>query len=197
MPPKVKITEEQILMASVDEVRENGWNNLNARAIASRLHCSTQPIFRIYRSMEELKKAVWHRIEQIYNECMLECFQENEEGFRNMGLAYIGFATREPNLFQTIFMSGAFKVNRIMDMVEREEEAEMIQIIATMTGLSVQGAKEFYVEIWLMVHGIASMAATNGCMFKEDEIKRMLGDAFLGIISQIKKREGDTNEEKG
>lgn len=194
MPPKVKITEEKILLASVEEVRANGWNNLNARSIAARLECSTQPIFRVYKNMEELKQAVWHKIEEIYNERMVAALMESPDGFHDMGLAYIRFATEEPRLFQALFMSGAFKINRIMDMVEREEEVGMIEMISKMTGLKAQGAKEFYAEIWLMVHGIASMASTNGCSFEEEEINRILGDAFWGIIQQIKKREEEENE---
>ena len=57
MPPKVKITKEEIIRTSLDLVRQNGAQALNARAIAQALHCSTQPIFSNFKSMEELEKA--------------------------------------------------------------------------------------------------------------------------------------------
>ena len=56
MPPKAKVTREEILSACVDIIRESGFSAVNARALASRLGCSTQPIFSNYQSMEELKK---------------------------------------------------------------------------------------------------------------------------------------------
>ena len=45
MPPKVKITKEDIINAAVSLVRENGADALNARTVASLLGCSTQPVF--------------------------------------------------------------------------------------------------------------------------------------------------------
>jgi hypothetical protein len=46
MPPKVKITKEEIIQTALFLVRENGEQAINARAIATALHCSTQPILR-------------------------------------------------------------------------------------------------------------------------------------------------------
>ena len=58
MPPKVKVTKEDIITASIDMVREKGTDILNARAIAAHMGCSTQPIFSNYASMDELKQDV-------------------------------------------------------------------------------------------------------------------------------------------
>ena len=45
MPPKIKVTKEDIIRIAIDCVRESGEGSLNARNIASRLGASTQPIF--------------------------------------------------------------------------------------------------------------------------------------------------------
>ena len=45
MPPKVKITKEDIIQKALEIVRTNGEQALNARSIASALNCSTQPVF--------------------------------------------------------------------------------------------------------------------------------------------------------
>ena len=47
MPPKVKITKEMILNTVLDITREVGFEAVNARSIASKLQCSTRPIFTI------------------------------------------------------------------------------------------------------------------------------------------------------
>ena len=44
MPPKVKVTQDQIIQAAMDIVRESGIDALNARALAKQLDCSIQPI---------------------------------------------------------------------------------------------------------------------------------------------------------
>lgn len=84
---------------------------------------------------------------------MLSALKDSKDGVRSMGLTYIRFATEQPRLFQALFMSGAFKIKRIIDIVEREEETDMVKMLASLTGLKEQGAKEFFAEIWLMVRG--------------------------------------------
>ena len=68
MPPKVKITKEDVINAAVDIVRESGAEALNARIIASVLKCSTQPVFSNFATMDELRLAVVERAEKICGE---------------------------------------------------------------------------------------------------------------------------------
>ena len=42
MPPKVKITKQDIIDTALALIREGGESALNARAIAAALNCSTQ-----------------------------------------------------------------------------------------------------------------------------------------------------------
>ena len=44
MPPKVKITKENIVETAIELIKKEGEVSLNARSIASSLGCSTQPI---------------------------------------------------------------------------------------------------------------------------------------------------------
>ena len=56
MPPKVKITKENIIDTALDIVRSK--SSLNARTLAAALNCSTQPLFSNFASMDELRLAV-------------------------------------------------------------------------------------------------------------------------------------------
>ena len=58
MPPKVKITKEDIVKTAVALVRADGEQAINARAIAASLNCSTQPIFSNFATMDDLREAV-------------------------------------------------------------------------------------------------------------------------------------------
>lgn len=40
MPPKIKVTQDQIILAAMNIVRESGIDALNARALAKHLDCS-------------------------------------------------------------------------------------------------------------------------------------------------------------
>ncbi|KAB1438333.1 TetR/AcrR family transcriptional regulator [Candidatus Galacturonibacter soehngenii] len=189
MPPKIKISEEEILEEAILLIREKGYTNLNARDLAKRLGCSVHPIFRAFLSMDGLKEAVYQKVEQIYNNKMIEAGKQ-EGGFLQMGLAYIDFAKRERNLFQLLFMSEAFQKKSIMDIVgSTQGDDEVIAMICQMSGLSKKGAKELYAGIWLTTHGIAAMFATNGCQYNDNEIKRLLDNSFMGLAMKLKKEE--------
>jgi AcrR family transcriptional regulator len=190
LPPKIKITDEDIINAAVNMVREKGLESLNARDLAKEIGCSVHPIFRAFYSMEGLKGNVYKEVEHIYNERMLRAVEHQEDGFISVGLAYIDFAKNEKNLFKLLFMSDAFQGQSLMDIVgSTEGDDEVIEILCQMTGLDTKRAKELYAGIWLVTHGIASMYATNNCRFSDEEIKRLLNNSFMGLILKLKNEE--------
>lgn len=190
MPPKIKVTEEEIVGAALRIVREKGFENLNARDLAKELGCSVHPIFRVFNSMEGLKSEVYKIVEQIYNEQMQSALESGKEGFLSVGLTYINFARNEKNLFKLLFMSDAFREQSIMDIVGATEgDDEVIAMLSQMTGLSTLGARELYAGNWLTTHGIASMFATNSCKLNDEEIRRFLGNCFNGILMKLKMEE--------
>lgn len=54
MARKETITKNDILNTAFDMTREEGFTKVSARTLAARAGCSTQPIFRVYKNMEEL-----------------------------------------------------------------------------------------------------------------------------------------------
>ncbi|WP_180272625.1 TetR/AcrR family transcriptional regulator [Konateibacter massiliensis] len=197
MPPKVKITEEILLNTALELVREEGFESLNARDLAKRIGCSVHPIFRVFGSMEGLKQAVYTGAEEIYNNLMMEAGQQEENGFLQMGMAYIDFAKTEKNLFKLLFMSDVFEKQSMLDIVgSTEGDDEVLEMLCQMTALSPISAKELYAGIWLTTHGIASMFATNSCRYSDEEIKRLLSNSFMGLLLKLKKEENEKNETK-
>lgn len=187
VPPKIKVTEEEIMNAAIHLVREKGIESLNARDLAKELGCSVHPVFRTYHSMEGLKAEVYKTAEKIYNERMLSAGKEENNGFLNMGLTYISFAKNEKNLFKLLFMSDAFREQSIMNIAGTTEgDDEVVEMLCKMTGFTVKAAQELYTGIWLTAHGIASMFATNQCRFSDEENRRLLNNSFMGLMLQLK-----------
>lgn len=188
MPPKIKITEESILEAAFLLVKEKGIQHINARELAKLLNCSTQPIFRAYENMEDLKLHLYQKVEAYYNQYMFQGLN-HPIPFLGMGLAYIHFAKTERNLFILLFMTEQFKIKSFTEMLEGEDNQQVIGIIREMTQLSEALAKVLFVDIWLMIHGIASMVATNSCELDDAEIEVILKDTFAGILHRLKERD--------
>ena len=192
MPPKIKVTEEDIINVAIRLVKEKGLESLNARELAKEIGCSVHPIFRTFNSMEGLKAAVYKKAENIYDKRMLSEAEHTDGGFLGIGLAYIDFAKNEKNLFKLLFMSDAFREQSIMEIVGTTEgDDEVIEMLCQKTRLSIKAAKELYAGIWLTTHGIASMFATNNCRFSDEENRRLLNNSFMGLILKLKKEEED------
>ena len=188
MPPKPKLNREAILNAALDLVREQGMETVNARNVAKKLNCSTQPIFSHFASMEELKTAVYTEAEQLYNQTMMDGLQNSGAGFLGMGLAYIRFARTEKKLFQLLFMSGAFQQEKAAEIAgSTEGDGEIIRMIAQMAGLNLDQAQRLYSGIWFTTHGISSLIATNGSSMDDAEAARILGDIYRGLLTTLKK----------
>ena len=63
MPPRAKITKEMVIDAAFEVAREAGAENINARTVAKKLNCSTQPVMYHFATIEELKGYAWNWVE--------------------------------------------------------------------------------------------------------------------------------------
>lgn len=194
MPPKPKISREDMLKGALDLVREQGWGSINARNLASRLGCSTQPIFSHFATMEDLKAEVFHEAEQLYNRAMWAGLQASGEDFLGMGMAYIDFARTEPQLFQLLFMSSSIVQGDLAGIAGTTEgDDQVIAFLSSKTGLSLNEAQKLYTTLWFAVHGIASLLATNGCKIDEQEARSVLRHTFKGVIYSLKQEREDVH----
>ena len=97
--------------------------------------------------------------------------------YKASGIAYIRFAKEETELFKLLFMR-----NRSEDLIQQGAEIqELIQIIMKNTGLSEQEAYLFHLEMWVYVHGIATMIATSYLPWDWETISRMMTDGYQGL----------------
>lgn len=187
MPPKIKITEDDIIAASVEIVRESGIDKLNARAIAARLNCSTQPIFRAFSSMDEIKQCVIKKADEIYVDYIHNAMAQNKyPPYKASGMAYIRFANEEKQLFKLLFMR-----DRTDEIIPRKDSLtdELSSLISSGTGISEKAAYTLQIEMWLFVHGIAAMAATEYLKISENDAGNMLSHAYKGIIEQLREEQ--------
>ena len=182
MPPKVKITKEDIINTALELVRANGEQSVNARNIASALNCSTQPVFSNFATMDDLRLALLEKINSLCRE-----FMKNEEekgefpSYKANGMAYIRFAKEEKELFKLLYM----RDRRGEDVPESTHvDEEMERVVRNNTGLDEETATLFHLEMWAFVHGIASMFATGFLDLDMDLVSRMLTDAYQGLRKQ-------------
>ncbi len=183
MPPKVKITKEEIINTCLDIVRKEGQDALNARNIANALNCSTQPIFFNFSSMEELKQAVKEDAYRLYLENLNKEAKKGEHPeYKAFGLGYIRFAKEERELFKFLFMCDRTGE----DFVSTYDREKSIELIMEYNGISRENAELIQLEMWLFVHGIATMLATSYLDLDWNLISKMLTDTYKGISKRLK-----------
>ena len=185
MPPRIKITKEEIINTALDLVRREGEQAINARAIAALLCCSTQPIFSNFATVDALRLAVVRRANQLYREHLR---LEEERGefprYKASGMAYISFAKQEKELFKLLYMR-----NRTGEELPEEGEhlTQIEGVVRENTGLDAHGARLFHLEMWAFVHGIATILATDYLDLDRELISRMLTDAYQGLVKRFGK----------
>ncbi len=185
MPPKIKVTKEAILDAAIDIVKEHGIESLNARNLAKELGCSVQPIFRVFSSMEELKKAVVTKVSEIYYKYLSDSISQ-EDQLVGLELAYIRFAQEQKNLFRLLHMSDRLAISKTDEFTSVGINHEIIEAMAQMTGLTLEQATILYTGTFFTAHGIASMLATNHCTLKKEEIRNIIENVFDGLVTKLR-----------
>ena len=184
MPPKVKVTKEDIVNAAVEIVRQNGADAINARTVAAALNCSTQPIFSNFATMEELSMAVVERADVLCNEYIKREIDSGKyPAYKASGMAYIRFAKEERELFKLLYMR-----DRKGEVIPEDGGLtnEMETMVKDNTGLNGLEVKLFHLEMWAYVHGIATMFATGFLNLEWELVSKMITDAYQGLYKQYK-----------
>ncbi|MBE6726445.1 MAG: TetR/AcrR family transcriptional regulator [Ruminococcaceae bacterium] len=188
MPPKAKITREMVESAAVEIIRRSGAENLNARAVAEELNCSTQPVMYHFATMEELKRAAYARIDRIHTDALLAPAGDRDP-LLSIGLNYIRFAVEEPNLFRFLFQSGYAPGTDLDSLIGSDESGRILEAMREGIGCGMERTKEIFLTVALFAHGYASIIANNRLNFDEDVIAGHLEKAFNGAVLAAREEE--------
>ena len=188
MPPKAKITKEMVIDAAFEIARETGAENINARTVAEKLKCSTQPIMYHFATIEELKKAVYAKADAYHSEYLMNIEDPQKGVMLGIGSNYIRFAMKEPNLFRFLFQSNYFNGTTLLEMIDAEELAPVLSAMQGAVGENIKQIKEIFITIFLFAHGNASIIANNSLKYDEEIIKAHLEQAYKGAILAVKEK---------
>lgn len=179
MPPSEKFSKEDILRAAMQIVEQDGCEELNARRLAGALHCSVQPIYRHFETMDALRNAVAEQAYSLYKTQM--CGGAEQNGYRGMGLAYIRFARDYPNCFKLLFMrESGLRPERFIE--QDDVGNQVLSQGQQFSGLTSEQQRTFHMKVWLFTHGIASVVAMKTVTFTDGEIETMLTDTVRQML---------------
>jgi AcrR family transcriptional regulator len=196
-------THQAILDAARQIVHEKGIDGLSMRAIAERIEYSPAGLYEYFGSKEEIIGAIClqgHRRLRAYME-RVDLTLPIAEYLIQIGLAYIEFATQNPDFFLLMFTLTSAEVANVADLTHDDDNGMMSKdsafallvaaikrgvtagIFQTRPGFDVMGMA---FAAWAVVHGMAMLRVTNLRSFTTDweqisrETLRAFGRGLMG-----------------
>ena len=185
MPPKTRVTREMILDAAVEVARQSGVESVNARTVAQRLHCSTQPVMYHFATIDSLKRAAYAQVDAAHSRYLMS-IPPGRDPILGIGLNYIRYAVEEPLLFRFLFQSGYAEENSLSDMISVEGLAPVLDAMQKALGLDREKTRDVFLTVALFAHGYASIIANHGLTYDEELIASHLERAWNGAVLAAK-----------
>ena len=192
MSKKAIITKEIIVNAAFEIARTEGEESVNARSIAKKIGCTTQPVLYHFSSIREIKEEVLKKADVMHSKYITDIHGKYDNPMLAIGMQYIRFALEEKHLFRLLFQSDKFASKDFSDIIGGDEISPLITIMASVSGMSEKVMRKIFACIFLPVHGFASLVANNAMIYDEEYIVDILSEIYKSIISNLK--ENDNND---
>ncbi|MCR5346167.1 MAG: TetR/AcrR family transcriptional regulator [Fretibacterium sp.] len=185
----MKFSEQAIVEAAMNVVREKGVDAMTARAVAEKLGTSTRPIFTCFATMEQLREKVVEMARECYR-CFINQGLEETIPFLGVGHQHIRFARTEPELYRLLFLtksSGAAGGARRALKFSQDLVRESIMRIYNMDG---ETADKYYRDLWLIAFSFSAMIVADDCAYTDEEISAIFTEVSLSVCKAYKEIPG-------
>ena len=173
MPAVRRISRDAIVDAAVEVLREGGFSAVNARSVAKKLGCSTQPIYSSFQNMDELKAALRARAIALHTQRVqdsLRAHEGNDTRYSSYGMGFVKFAAEEKQLFRWLYLEGG-------QMEPYQNDILLPEVLRAMED-------EFgYPEDVYYSYGLAILANTDHLHLTESELREAFRREFRALIA--------------
>ena len=181
MPAIKKASREEILRAAEAVLRDGGFSAINARSVAKKLGCSTQPIYASFKNMEELKAALTQRAIALHTLRVRDSLQAhagNDSRYSSYGMGFVRFAAEEKQLFRWLYLEGEQPGAYQSDILTQE----VIGVIVDEFGYAEDTARRFHQDMIYFTYGLAILANTDHLHLTEAELREAFRREFRALI---------------
>ena len=182
MPAVRKASREQIIDAAVAVLRDGGFSAVNARSVARKLGCSTQPIYFSFQSMDELKAALSERAIRMHTRRVrdsLRAHEGNDSRYSSYGMGFVRFAAEEKQLFRWLYLEG----HQLGPYQNDVLLPEIIAVIVEEFGYSEEVARRFHQDMTYFTYGLAILANTDHLRLTEPELREAFRREFRALLA--------------
>ena len=182
MPAAKKVSKEEIIDAAVEVLRGGGFSAVNARSVAKKLGCSTQPIYFSFQSMDALKAALTERAIQRHTQRVrdsLRMHAGNDSRYSSYGMGFVKFAAEEKQLFRWLYLEGEQLGPYQNDVLLNE----VIDVIVEEFGYAQDVARRFHQDMIYFSYGLAILANTDHLHLTEPELREAFRREFRALTA--------------
>ncbi len=184
MARKKTITKDQILTAAYDIVATEGFSRFTARNIASKMKCSTQPIYLEFKNMDDLKAALFEKIETYLRDVVFARVVTGDP-LLDMNLNYVRFATEEKVLYRSLYLEG-HSGEAMLNQFSHDLFMENINKDPELSQLDTEMKTAIFSGTWIVATGIASLNSGGLINPTDDNIKALLNDVISSVTKNDK-----------
>ena len=183
MPPTVRFTRDAVLHAACQLMRREGMEALNARAIAKELGGSTQPIFRLFTNMEDLRRELILYVARQFQAHAEADMAQSDSPYIQLCTTYLLYGRDEPELFKLLFMRDRVSEGQYSDQTNFDL---VFNIIKKETLLDDETALRFFERTWLFIHGLAVCIATKYIPCQDERyLISMVKEAYNAAVKMM------------
>ena len=182
MPAVRKASREQIIDAAVAVLRDGGFSAVNARSVARKLGCSTQPIYFSFKNMDELKAALTERAIVLHTQRVrdsLRAHEGSDSRYSSYGMGFVRFAAEEKQLFRWLYLEGKQLGPYQNDVLL----PEVIAVIVEEFGYTENIARRFHQDMIYFSYGLAILANTDHLHLTETELREAFRREFRALTA--------------
>ena len=177
MPAIKKISKEAIIDAAVDVLREGGAAAINARSVAKKLGCSTQPIYLSFQNMDDLKAAMTQRAVALHTRHVRNSNSDTQ--YSCYGMGFVKFAEEERHLFRWLYLDGE-------QFGPYRDDVLLPEIIAAMVneyGYTEEVARKLHQDMTYYSYGMAILANTGHLNLTDAELRAAFRREFTALTA--------------
>lgn len=183
MPPTVRFTRDAVLHAACQLMRREGMEALNARAIAKEFGGSTQPIFRLFTNMEDLRRELILYVARQFQAHAEADMAQSDSPYIQLCTTYLLYGRDEPELFKLLFMRDRVSEGQYSDQTNFDL---VFNIIKKETPLDDETALRFFERTWLFIHGLAVCIATKYIPCQDERyLISMVKEAYNAAVKMM------------
>jgi AcrR family transcriptional regulator len=190
MPPKITTSKEMIIKAGYSIANEEGIDQVNCRAIAKKLGCSTQPVFSRFPNMDELKEEVFNyacdKLEQSIADTL-----KNSKGYSLVEVAVTvlaDLARDHKNLYRLIYLSDFRSEKSFLEEREKYQTNQLIiKELIDKYKIDPKRVEGIFERASLLVHGICTVIATTTMNYSNEKVIKIVIEELADAGANIAK----------